>query len=80
MAYQAIQSFAAEFDDGRPGYPVTRGEVFPDGHELVRRDADTSGGRQPFQLFKKLDLGEEPLDEPKAPARPARAAAARKAE
>ena len=80
MAYQAIQSFSAEFADGRPGYPVQRGEVFPDGHELVRRDADTSGGREPWQLFKKLDLGEEPVSEPKAPARPARAATARKAE
>ena len=73
MAYQAIQSFSAEFADGRPAQQVSRGEVFPDGHELVRRDLDDSGGRQPGQLFKRLDLGEE---EPaaRAPARAARAA------
>ena len=76
MAYQAVQSFHAEFADGRPGYPVARGEVFPDGHELVRRDADDSGGRQQGQLFKKLDLGEEEPPKSEAPARsPARAAA-----
>ena len=60
MAYQAIQSFSAEFPDGRPALAVNKGEVFPDGHELVRRDMDTSGGRAAGQLFKKLDLGEEP--------------------
>ena len=70
MAYQAIQSFSAEFGDGRPALAVRRGEVFPDGHELVRRDLDTTGGRQPGQLFAKLDLGEE---EP-ASAKPAAAA------
>ena len=74
MAYQAIQSFSAAFGDGRPDVPVTKGEVFPDGHELVRRDLDTAGGRQAGQLFKKLDLGE---DEPKSspPARTAKTAA-----
>lgn len=77
MAYQAIQSFSAEFADGRPAQPVSKGEVFPDGHELVRRDADTSGGRQPWQLFKKLDLGEEePKSAPEAAAGPAAARAA----
>ena len=76
MAYQAIQSFSAEFPDGRPTQSVSKGEVFPDGHELVRRDADTSGGRQAWQLFQKLNLGEEPEDAPR-PARPARTTAAR---
>ena len=71
MAYQAIQSFSAEFGDGRPAQAVSKGEVFPDGHELVRRDLDTAGGRQPGQLFKKLDLGEE---EPKAAVKAAPAA------
>lgn len=71
MAYQAIQSFSAEFGDGRPAQQVNKGEIFPDGHELVRRDLDTSGGRQAGQLFKKLDLGdEEPKSPAKAPARP----------
>ena len=59
MAYQAIQSFSAEFGDGRPSQQVSKGEIFPDGHELVRRDLDETGGRQPGQLFKRLDLGEE---------------------
>lgn len=78
MAYQAIQSFSAEFGDGRPALAVSKGEVFPDGHELVRRDLDEAGGRQPGQLFKKLDLGEEPAapqEAPKAAARPAPRAA-----
>lgn len=81
MAYQAIQSFSAEFGDGRPAQQVNKGEIFPDGHELVRRDADTSDGRQPWQLFKVLDLGEEeaPPNPAKAPSA-RRAAAARKAE
>ena len=70
MAYQAIQSFSAEFGDGRPAQAVSKGEVFPDGHELVRRDLDTAGGRQPGQLFKKLDLGEEePAPKPAAAAK-----------
>ena len=83
MAYQAIQSFSAEFGDGRPAQSVNKGEIFPDGHELVRRDADTSDGRAPWQLFQKLDLGDE---EPQVPVKPAskapvrRAAAAGKAE
>jgi hypothetical protein len=75
VAYQAIQSFSAEFGDGRPAQAVNKGEIFPDGHELVRRDADSSGGRQPWQLFKELDLGEEkPKSAPKAA--PRRAASA----
>ena len=76
MAYQAVQSFSAEFPDGRPALAVNKGEIFPDGHELVRRDLDESGGRQPGQLFKKLDLGEEEVPPaPKAPLRAARAPA-----
>lgn len=66
MAYQAIQSFSAEFGDGRPSLSVNKGEIFPDGHELVRRDMDTGGGRAPGQLFKRLDLGEEEAP-PKSP-------------
>lgn len=75
MAYQAIQSFSAEFGDGRPAQSVTKGEVFPDGHELVRRDSDSSGGRQPWQLFTKLDLGDEEPAAPKTATRRSRAAA-----
>lgn len=75
MAYQAIQSFSAEFGDGRPAQQVNKGELFPDGHELVRRDADDSGGRMPWQLFKRLDLGEEPPPKSEAKAEAAPAAA-----
>ena len=77
MAYQAIQSFSAEFGDGRPAVNVQKGAVFPDGHELVRRDMDTAGGRVPGQLFAKLDLGEETPES--APEAAAKAPAARKA-
>jgi hypothetical protein len=80
VAYQAIQSFSAEFGDGRPAQAVNKGEIFPDGHELVRRDLDESGGRQPGQLFKKLNLGEEeppPASAPKAEAPAAAKAPAR---
>ena len=76
MAYQAIQSFSAEFPDGRPALAVNKGEIFPDGHELVRRDLSEEGGRQPGQLFKKLDLGEEEVPPP-APKAPLRAAVPR---
>ena len=81
MAYQAIESFSAEFADGRPAQMVVKGEIFPDGHELVRRDWDpaqgaTANGRQPGQLFKKLNLGEEP--EPEVPAKPPSKAPVRK--
>ena len=45
---------------------VTKGEVFPDTHELVKRDAQGSG-----TLFRDLDLGEEsPKSVPEAPAAP----------
>ena len=80
MAYQAIQSFSAEFGDGRPAVAVGKGEIFPDGHELVRRDLDDSGGRAPGQLFKRLDLGEEgapPKSAPEAEGKPAAKAPAR---
>ena len=76
MAYQAIESFSAEFADGRPAQMVVKGEIFPDGHELVRRDWDpaqgaTANGRQPGQLFKRLNLGEEePHSAPAAAAVP----------
>lgn len=53
MAQQAQQTFHAVLKDGTPVF-VTKGEVLPDGHELVRRDQ--AGGNI---LFRHLDLGEE---------------------
>jgi hypothetical protein len=64
MAQQAQQTFHAILEDGSRLF-VTKGEVFPDGHELVKRD-DGAG-----VLFKELDLGEgeEKAAAAKAPAR-----------
>ena len=59
MAYQAQESFHAVLDDGTERF-VTKGEVVPDGHELVRRDAR---GDNPH-LFRRLDLDDR-LPEPK---------------
>jgi hypothetical protein len=53
MAQQAMDTFMAVLKDGSQRL-VTKGEVLPDGHELVKRDQDGGG-----QLFRKLDLGEE---------------------
>lgn len=53
MAQQAQDTFIAVLDDGTERL-VTKGEVFADGHELVKRDLKGSG-----MLFRKLDLGEE---------------------
>lgn len=53
MAHQAQDTFVAMLADGSQRF-VTRGEVLPDNHELVRRDRDGGG-----VLFRPLDLGEE---------------------
>jgi hypothetical protein len=52
MAYQAQETFTAS-PDGIP-VMVTRGQVFPDNHPLVKLD-DGRG-----LLFKPLDLDQEP--------------------
>jgi hypothetical protein len=52
MAYQAQDTFTAS-PDGIP-YAVTRGQVFPDNHPLVKLD-DGRG-----LLFKPLDLDQPP--------------------
>jgi hypothetical protein len=75
--YQAIQSGHWDFEDGRPGIPVSKGDMFPEGHEFVLRDADTRNGRVPWQNFKKLNLGEE--EEPQVKAAAAKAPARGKA-
>ena len=63
MAMQAIQSFSAEFEDGSPAQAVQKGDVFSDGHPLVRRDTGADGVLL-GNLFKKLDLGDEPSSKP----------------
>lgn len=64
MAQQAQDTFVAELKDGTIRR-VTKGEVLPDRHELVKRDQDGAG-----TLFRRLDLGE---DEPPAKSGPAKA-------
>lgn len=53
MAMQAQDTFVAVLDDGTERF-VAKGDVLPDGHELVKRDRKGSG-----LLFKPLDLGDE---------------------
>ena len=53
MAYQALDTFVADLKDGTTKR-VSRGEVLPDSHELVKRDLAGSG-----TLFRKLDFGED---------------------
>lgn len=67
MAQQAQDTFVADLKDGTP-VRVTRGEVFSDSHELVKRDQAGSG-----TLFKKLDLGED--EQAPAKSQPAKAEA-----
>lgn len=70
MAMQAQDTFVAELKAG-PLF-VAKGQVFADGHEVVKLDA----GRG--ILFKPLDLGDE--EPPAAKPAPARRAAAGKAQ
>jgi hypothetical protein len=63
MAQQAQDTFIAVLDDGTERL-VTKGEVFADGHELVKRDLKGSG-----MLFRKLDLGEAEAVPTPAPAK-----------
>jgi len=60
MAHQAQETFVAELKDGST-VRVQRGEVFADGHEVVKLDA----GRG--LLFKPLDV-DEPGDKAPKPA------------
>jgi len=48
---QATDTFVATMKDGSDQL-VTKGQILPFGHELVRRDREGSGG-----LFRPLDLG-----------------------
>ena len=66
MAQQAQDTFVAQMDDGTERL-VTRGEVLPDSHELVRRDAKGGAG-----LFRPLNVdgADQPAIKPRS-ARPA---------
>lgn len=59
---QAQETFVADLDDGT-SVRVVKGEVLPDKHELVKRDAAGSG-----MLFKPLAP-----DDDAPPVRPSRA-------
>ena len=55
MAQQAQDTFVGVLQDGSERL-VTRGEVMPDSHELVKRDQKASG-----LLFRPLNVdGDEP--------------------
>ena len=57
--HRAQDTFVADLKDGT-SVRVVKGEVLPEGHELVKRDMDGSGS-----LFRPLD--DSPAeDEPKA--------------
>jgi hypothetical protein len=57
---QATDTFVATMKDGSDQL-ITKGQVLPFGHELVRRDRDGSG-----TLFRPLDLGGEDEPDPKS--------------
>jgi hypothetical protein len=62
MAQQAQDTFVAVLDDGTERL-VTKGEVLPDSHELVKRDAKGSG-----TLFRALNVdGDEAKPAKKGP-------------
>jgi len=64
MPQQAQDTFVAQLGDGSDRL-VTKGEVFSDSHELVKRDQDGSG-----VLFRPLDLGDDDAKPPaKSPAK-----------
>jgi hypothetical protein len=63
MAQQAQDTFVAVLDDGTERL-VTKGEVLPDSHELVKRDANGGGA-----LFRTLDIDGADSTPAPAPAR-----------
>lgn len=73
MAQQAMDTFVAVMDDGSERL-VTKGEMLPDSHELVKRDSKGSGG-----LFRPVNIdGDDvaPAKSVPAKAEPAPGAAA----
>ena len=74
--HKAQETFVAELGDGS-SVRVVKGDTFPDGHELVRRDQDGTG-----TLFRPLDTGDDETAQDTGEgdnARPAAKAAAPKA-
>jgi hypothetical protein len=67
MAQQAQDTFVATLDDGSDRL-VTKGDLLPDSHELVKRDANGGG-----TLFRPVNIDGE--DEKKPQSRTARRAA-----
>jgi len=65
MAQQAQDTFVAVMDDGSERL-VTRGEMLPDSHELVKRDAKGAG-----TLFRPVNIDGD--DTPPAKSAPAKA-------
>jgi len=59
--HRAQDTFVADLEDGT-AVRVVKGEVLPEGHELVKRDMAGTG-----QLFKPLDTGEEEAPAKAAP-------------
>lgn len=51
--HRANETFVAELSDGS-SVRVVKGDTFPDGHELVKRDKAATG-----MLFKPLDTGDD---------------------
>jgi hypothetical protein len=71
---QATDTFVATMPDGSD-HLITKGQVLPFGHPLVKRDRDGSG-----TLFRALDMGGEDEPEPEQPKsepEPVKAAAAK---
>jgi hypothetical protein len=64
MAQQAQDTFVAVLADGTERL-VTKGEMLPDSHELVKRDAKGSGG-----LFKPLNIDGDEAAETKSTSKP----------
>lgn len=58
--YQAQDTFVAGLGDGTEKL-VTKGEAYPENHELVKRDlAAAKDGGDRLPLFRLLDEGEPP--------------------
>jgi hypothetical protein len=60
--HRAQDTFVGDLEDGT-SVRVVKGEVLPDGHELVKRDQAGSG-----TLFRPLDMGEDEKPAPRSAA------------
>lgn len=69
VMHQAQDTFTGELADGT-GFTIVKGQYFPDGHELVKRDQ--AGSRT---LFRVADFSEdEPPRKPASRSAPAKTA------